>query len=613
MRSRAGVVLLVLFGSLTCSDPASPPARPVVASVTVTPANPSIEILLDTLRLVATARDAQGTAITGRAVSWSSTPTGRVEVMPSGRVQGFQAGVATVTATIEGVQGSTTVTVVVSVASLQLTPASVSVTEGDTTRLVAVVIGTGGNTPSNGTVTWTSLDTATATVSSSGLVTTRLPGAARITASAGAKADTSTVTVTARVVSISVEPASGSVSMGRITQFRVTGTDARGDAVVLGPVLWTVSNFSVIAVIGGGPPDTTLTTLGLRPGGTTLIASLGGHADTASLTVLPVSYHAVAAGTFSSCGISTADSVAYCWGGIPAPIDTSFRFLSIAAGSFSTPAGCGIDLARTIICWSGPDAMRLPGPQTLNTVTVGLSHACGITTTTGGGALCWGGNARGQLGMGDTVARTDPGIVSGNLPFTAISAGAAHTCALTDIGSAYCWGGNGQGILGNNDTVAFSTVPVPVSGGHTFASISAGFNHTCALTSSGAAYCWGANSHGQLGTGDSTQRSMPDLVMGGLTFDTLSAGHDFTCGVTTTGAAYCWGTDDNVQLGNGTAGSQPTPSPVAGGLAFTAIAAADTHACGLTSSGVYCWGVGPLGAESPYTGSEVPFKVFGQP
>jgi alpha-tubulin suppressor-like RCC1 family protein len=100
-------------------------------------------------------------------------------------------------------------------------------------------------------------------------------------------------------------------------------------------------------------------------------------------------------------------------------------------------------------------------------------------------------------------------------------------------------------------TLTSSSIPKAVSGTVTFASISAGNRHSCAVTAAGAAYCWGDNSGGALGTGTSNTSLVPIAVSGGLTFASVSAGRFHTCGVTTGGTAYCWGT---ALLGDGSTG-----------------------------------------------------------
>src|SRR4029077_3180551 len=137
---------------------------------------------------------------------------------------------------------------------------------------------------------------------------------------------------------------------------------------------------------------------------------------------------------------------------------------------------------------------------------------------------------------------------------------------------------------------------------------SAGYDHTCGLSSAGVAYCWGANSQGQLGTGDVTPRSAPAPVAGSLTFKSIAAGLLSTCAVTTGGAAYCWGYGGYYALGTGNQANSLTPTAVGGGLTFTSISAGiggNGTVCGMTTSGAYCWGLGAAGGVAT-TPTKVP-------
>src|SRR5256884_429843 len=109
------------------------------------------------------------------------------------------------------------------------------------------------------------------------------------------------------------------------------------------------------------------------------------------------------------------------------------------------------------------------------------------------------------------------------------------------------------GALGLVGTVIdCSRLPLPLEGGVTLAQASAGSFHSCGFTSAGDGYRWGLNSNGQLGNGTTLYRPTPTAMAGGLSFSALTAfGRWHSCGLTTTGLAYCWGYGVWGQLGNG--------------------------------------------------------------
>ncbi len=236
-------------------------------------------------------------------------------------------------------------------------------------------------------------------------------------------------------------------------------------------------------------------------------------------------------------------------------------------------------------------------------VSAGEGHTCGITTS--GGIKCWGDNFHGELGDGTTIPQSTPvdvvGLTSGG---SAVSAGYEHTCALTTAGGVKCWGRNTSGQLGNNSMTDSST-PVDVVGLISGVSaISAGFHHACALTTGGGVKCWGENAYGQLGNGDFIGRLVPVDVVGlSSGVIAISAGFSHTCALTTTGGVKCWGNSSStpVDVANLTSG-------------ISAIAAGDTHTCALTTGGgVKCWGGnngGQLG-DGTTTNRSTPVDVIG--
>ena len=195
-------------------------------------------------------------------------------------------------------------------------------------------------------------------------------------------------------------------------------------------------------------------------------------------------------------------------------------------------------------------------------IATGGAHTCGLSNT--GAAYCWGDNNWGQLGNGSFTNSSIPVAVSAGLGFSALATGGVHTCALTSAGAAYCWGYNGFGQLGNS-AVGYSLTPLAVSGNLSFSALATAVYYTCGRTGSGAAYCWGDNEAGQLGDGSSTfSRPAPGAVSGGLSFSALATGENHTCGLTSSGAAYCWGLNNFGQLGDGTTTNSSVPVPVAG-------------------------------------------------
>jgi alpha-tubulin suppressor-like RCC1 family protein len=242
-------------------------------------------------------------------------------------------------------------------------------------------------------------------------------------------------------------------------------------------------------------------------------------------------------------------------------------------------------------------------------IATGLTTSCEIN---GGNASCWGDNSTGTLGDNSTVNSSVPvpvytgGVLAG-VTLTQISVGSNFACALSSAGAAYCWGNNSSGQLGNG-TITSSNVPVLVSGGLVFTQIDTGSTFACALTSAGAAYCWGNDGQDQLGnTTLLTNSNVPAAVTGGLAFTQISTGTSFVCGLTTAvpPVPYCWGKDNAGQIGNVSA-ANPQASPLAvttagtplAGVTLTQINAAlsGSTACALSSAGAaYCWGLGASG------------------
>jgi hypothetical protein len=263
--------------------------------------------------------------------------------------------------------------------------------------------------------------------------------------------------------------------------------------------------------------------------------------------------------------------------------------------------------------WGLPEA---PPMGRLVMIDIGYGMTCALDIA--GQTWCWGANSYGHLGMSDDLPRLVPAPAAGSLRFTQISVAREGpvACGLTSNGEAWCWGTSWGGRLGDGSGAQEGkpSRPVRVVGNHAFSQISAAGSHSCAITTTGEAWCWGTNSLGQLGTGNQTPSSSPVAVAGNLKFRQVSTYTVNTCGVTTSGSAYCWGEGWSGILGNGQDLNSNVPVPVSGGHTFASVSVGLWMACGVTTQGDgYCWGEGgdALGTGTSLGQSSTPVLVAG--
>jgi alpha-tubulin suppressor-like RCC1 family protein len=297
--------------------------------------------------------------------------------------------------------------------------------------------------------------------------------------------------------------------------------------------------------------------------------------------------------------------------------------ITVAGSSHS----CAIGSDKFTYCWGRNDRAQVgvynlsnikspiivEGTPILTLLSAGDDHNCGINAI--GDAYCWGYNYYGQVGDGTTLKRNEATEVTGGLSFTSISAGGSHSCGITYSGDSYCWGLNDNGQLGIDTTDYRSLVPVKVSGGHSFTSLEAGWGYTCGITTSLRMYCWGTNDRGQLGIGSNLNSLVPTVVSGNhLWIKTAPGGGKHTCGITNSDDAYCWGWNDSGQLGDETSDSTNVPVMVHGDYKFTMVSTNWRYSCGVTTDNQgYCWGTnfsGQLGDDST-SSHNIPESVSG--
>jgi alpha-tubulin suppressor-like RCC1 family protein len=348
--------------------------------------------------------------------------------------------------------------------------------------------------------------------------------------------------------------------------------------------------------------------------------------------------HLTAAGGAHGCAATMANpstsETLVCWGGdqagqlgdngdvdraraakIEVPLDPS----AIAAGALHT---CAIDPATGLWCWgrgsSGqlglgparmidtplPTAVTLPGGYARPTAAAaGDAHTCVIAPAsagaTGGDVLCFGDNARGELGDGTTAGRSVAAPVvafdgpSGAERALRLAAGGAHTCAIADSGGLWCWGSGDRGEIGVGGTSDQPTpAPVPV-GMAPVTAVALGGAHTCAIDSIGAVYCWGANDRGQLGIGSAGADVTSPARVSGPAAVAIAAGGDHTCASYASGQVACWGANDTGDLGDGTTMDRAGPAVVAN--VSGTVTAGGAHSCASNGGALACWGADTSG------------------
>jgi E3 ubiquitin-protein ligase HERC3 len=267
-------------------------------------------------------------------------------------------------------------------------------------------------------------------------------------------------------------------------------------------------------------------------------------------------------------------------------------------------------------------------------VAAGLNHVCAILMNDQ--LKCWGSNASGQLGLGDTQDRGDePAEMGTNLSVVKvngtaltvkkISAGNDHTCAILSNDQVKCWGANAYGQLGLEDEMTrLAPAATDIDLGlnpttnqkATVKAIASGRIHNCAILDDGRVKCWGSNGGGQLGLGHTmdwggSAGQMGDALLrvdlgDGRTAVEITAWNDQTCALLDNGALKCWGKNNYGQLGTGDKGNRGASSDTMGnnllpidlGMGRTAksVGVANYFVCALLDdTSVKCWGYGMEG------------------
>ncbi len=337
---------------------------------------------------------------------------------------------------------------------------------------------------------------------------------------------------------------------------------------------------------------------------------------------------AIGLGSYHSCALIN-DGTVSCWGDNPSgqigdgtttrrttPVQVSGITSAVAISNGGEYHSCAVLSNDTVQCWgdNSYDQLGDGRPQTSLTpsdleispagiptaVTQGDDFGCAFFT--GGTSRCWGVNASGQLSNGTQTTTASPTQSTwpvGRVPTAKISAGTSHFCSVLDNSAVACSGKNTNGQLGVGDTTDRSTA-VSAMGGLLSVDVAAGDAHTCVRLGAQTVWCAGANYAGQLGNNTTVDSTSPVQVTGLTDATALASGYAHSCVVSFNGGAptvKCWGNNGNGQLGTGSTTSSSVPVTISGGfLNASAVAAGTYSTCMLLTDGtVYCWGYNGYG------------------
>jgi alpha-tubulin suppressor-like RCC1 family protein len=345
-------------------------------------------------------------------------------------------------------------------------------------------------------------------------------------------------------------------------------------------------------------------------------------------------WQALTVGLTHQCALAT-DGRAWCWGynrhgqlgngttidaNAPVPVNGG-PWSAISAGAYHTCAVGAVGLA----CWGlGADGQlgsgargdsTIPQLVTVTPAATWLSvHAGGAHTcaTRDDGLWCWGRGARGAIGDGEQDDRLAPVKVS-SASWTSVAAGAGHTCGVTG-GALWCWGDDAAGVVGDGgDPDGVVATPVQIGTRTDWDVVgTAVADHACALTTDGAAWCWGHHGYDQLGTRAPTEQ--PTFTRwSGLTASAVAVQQFSTCAVRDDRTAGCAGFGYTGARGDGTFATRATLSTLPG--EWNLVVPGLYHACGLDrAEGLWCWGADTDGAlgNGAAGASATPVQVPGQ-
>ena len=247
-------------------------------------------------------------------------------------------------------------------------------------------------------------------------------------------------------------------------------------------------------------------------------------------------------------------------------------------------------------------------------VSADAIHSLAITTT--GELWAWGLNDRGATGLGTTSGITlVPTRVGTASNWASVSAGALYSFAITTTGELWAWGYNANGRTGLNTTVGNTLVPTRVGAASNWVSVSAGWNHSLAVTTTGELWAWGSNQYGRTGLSSMGNTIVPTRVGTTSNWDSVSAGLYHSLAITTTGELWAWGSNTRGRTGHNTTwGNTVAPARVGTASNWASVSAGWAYGLAVTTTWeLWAWGFnysGRTGLNTTTGYTLVPTRVW---